>query len=162
MKQFIKKDELKLIGSGYLTNSKEEPVNNNSFVKAQQHAEYIITFAEKAKGKDFKGKEANLVSALKKEVCDLLNGNKNKSYINISEEPKLVTTNKLKDEALIWIESQKNVERFEKINKFMQQFNSIEEFQTFGLFFESDIVKLNKIYTIEEILRAVISVIDLI
>ena len=49
-----------------------------------------------------------------------------------------------------------------KINKFLSQFNIVNEFEEFGLFFDQDIVKLNKIYTIKEITAAVKAVIDLL
>ena len=163
-KQFIKKDELKLVGSGYLTNSKEEPVTNDAFVKAQNHAHYVVIFAEKAKGKDFKGKEADSLEAFKKEINDLLYGNKVKTYITAPTAPKQTTSDKIKEEALAWIGYQGNVEKTEKINKFLNNFNAIAEYEDFGLYFSQpdQPVKLSKIYTIEEIVNAVTSVIDLL
>jgi hypothetical protein len=43
-----------------------------------------------------------------------------------------------------------------------QRFNVINDFETFGLFFESGIVKIERIYTIKEITKALNEVIDLL
>jgi len=164
MKQFIKIGELKLVGSGYLTNSKEEPVTNEAFVREQKHAEYVIVLAEKAKGKDFKGKEADSMQTLRNEVYELLNGNKVKAYIAVPEKPKATMGDKLKEEALAFIGYQTNTEKTEKVNKFLNNFNSISEYEEFGLYFSQpdQPVKLNKIYTISDIVEATKSVIDLL
>ncbi|MCK9429283.1 MAG: hypothetical protein M0R17_04715 [Candidatus Omnitrophica bacterium] len=164
MKQFIKQGELKLIGSGYLVNSKEEPVTNSEFVYAQKQAEFVVVLAEKAKGKDFKGKDADSMSALKDEVWNLLNGNKTRAYITAPTAPKRSTTEKLKEEALAFIGYQEDVEKTEKVNNFLNKFNSIAELEDFGLYFSQpdQPVKLNKIYTIKEIVASVTSVIDLL
>lgn len=163
-KQFIKQGELKLIGSGYLCNSKDEPITNGEFVSAQKNAEFVIIFAEKAKGKDFKGKEADDLNKFRNEIWDLLNGNKTKAYIIAPEKPKTTTGDKLKEEALAWIGYQGNIEKTKKVNEFLNKFNSIAEYEEFGLYFSQpdQPVKLNKIYTIEEIVKAVNQVIDLL
>ena len=44
----------------------------------------------------------------------------------------------------------------------MQQFKTLQDFETVGLFFDQGIVKLNKIYTVEEILNAVTETIELL
>jgi len=164
MKQFIKVGELKLVGSGYLTNSKEEPVTNESFVKEQKHAEFVCVLAEKAKGKDFKGKNADSMEALKHEVWHLLNGNKVKAYIDAPVKPTATIGEKLKKEAVDFINYNRDTEKIEKVNKFLNQFNSISEYEEFGLYFgqPDSPVKLNKIYTMKEIIDSTNSVIDLL
>lgn len=163
-KQFIKQGELKLIGSGYLCNSKEEPVTNSEFVSAQKNAEFVVTFVAKAKGKDFKGKEADDLNKFRNEIWDLLNGNKTKTYITTPEKPKATIGDKLKEEALAFVNFKNDSEKVEKVNKFLNKFNSIAEYEEFGLYFSQpdQPVKLNKIYTIEEIVKAVNQVIDLL
>jgi DNA polymerase III delta subunit len=52
--------------------------------------------------------------------------------------------------------------KVDKINAFMQQFAVLQEFEAFGLFFDEEIVKLNNIYSVEEILKAVKETIDLL
>jgi len=160
-KQFLKKDDLQLLNGGYLSNKSSEPVNNVAFVNAQKHAEYVITFAALAKGKDFTGKKADCLQSLKNEVNALLTSKK-RTFV---EKPSLIEqtlTKQLKDEAMSFMNFQENSSKVDKINGFLAQFEVIAEFEEFGLFFESDIVKLNKIYTMENVTTAVKEVIDLL
>ena len=52
--------------------------------------------------------------------------------------------------------------KVEKINSFLQQFAILNEFENYGLFFEEDIVKLNKIYTMAAVIAAVTETIELL
>ena len=162
-KIFVKKNELNLINGGYLVAGKEEtPVYNLEFIAAQRHAEWVVTFAEKAKGKDFVGKQADSIADVKAEVIKAL-ANKGVEYVKGPKNVKQDLTEKLKEEALAFIKFQGESSKTEKINKFLQQFNCLNDFENFGLYFDdSQIVKLNKIYTIEEIVKAVTEVIDLL
>ena len=161
-KIFVKKEELTLINGGYLViKEKETPVYNEQFITVQKHAEWVVTFAEKAKGKDFIGKQADSIADVKAEVMKAL-ANKGVEYIKSPKKVKQDLTEKLQEEALAFIKYQGESSKTEKINKFLQQFNIIQEFEEFGLYFEEDICKLNKIYTIEEIVKAVTEVIDII
>ena len=161
-KIFVKKDELSLINGGYLVAGKKEtPVCNYDFYNAQKHAEWVITFAEKAKGKDFVGKDPDSIESVKNEVAKAL-FNQTVEYIKHSKQLKQEITEKLQEEALAFIKYQGESSKTKKINDFLQQFNIIQEFEEFGLYFEEDICKLNKIYTIEEIVKAVTEVIDLV
>lgn len=161
-KVFLTSDQLE-VKSGYLSvkGDKMAPVTNEAFIAAQKHAEYIITFAEKAKGKDFKGKCADSLSSLKADVIKEL-ASKTKKFVNDPEKPKQVTTEKLTNEALAFIGFAEESTKTDKINKFLAQFEIIDEFEEIGLFFNSEIVKINKIYTMKEIIEAVKSVIDLL
>jgi hypothetical protein len=161
-KQFIKKEGLQLLNGGYLSNKEGNPVFNQAFVDAQRNAEYVITFAAKAKGKDFVGKQADSLDALKKEVLEALGANKKTVFIKKPEAVKRPTHDKLQSEALEFIKFQEKSNDVEKINNFLQQFEVINEFEEFGLFFEEDIVKLNKIYTMKEIIAAVTETIALL
>lgn len=161
-KKFLKIADLQLINGGYLSTKEGSPVYNKEFVEAQRHAEYICLFAEKAKDKDFKGKKADSVEELRKEVNNLLNSNKTTMFISKPEAVKRPTHEKLQSEALAFINFQDSSNKVDRINNFLQQFNVIEEFSNFGLFFEEEICKLNKIYSMEEIVNAVKSVIDLL
>ena len=161
-KIFVKKDELNLINGGYLVAGKNEtPVYNEKFIAVQKHAEWVVTFAEKAKGKDFIGKVPDTIESVREEVRKALSDNGVK-YIDTPKEVKQDLTEKLQKEALAFIKFQGETSKTEKINKFLQQFNIIQEFGEFGLYFEEDVCKLNKIYTIEEIVAAVTEVIDLL
>lgn len=159
---FVKKNELKLVNGGYLVAGKEEtPVYNEKFIAAQRHAEWVVTFAEKAKGKDFIGKVPDTIASVKDEVRKALYNNEVK-YIDTPKEVKQDLTEKLQKEALAFIKFQGETSKTEKINKFLQQFNTLNEFSEFGLYFTEDICKLNKIYTIEEVVSAVTEIIDLL
>jgi len=161
-KKFLTSGEVFVV-KGYLSEngSKVAPVSNKAFVDAQKHAEYIITFAEKAKGKDFVGKKADSLADLKEEVRKELT----KSDVKYLSEPKKVAKrlhDQLAEEALAFIKYDKTLDKVNQVNNFLQQFNTIQEFEEVGLFFEEDIVKLGKIYTIDEIVKAVESTIDLL
>lgn len=163
-KEFLNSTEVAVVNS-YLSkvveSGKVAPIYNHDFIIAQQQAEWVITFAEKAKGKDFIGKEADSIESVKEEVIKEL-GNKDTQYLKTPELPKQKLQNQLASEALNWIKGNEEIEKTQKINSFMQRFNTINEFEEVGLFFEQDIIKLAKIYTIKEITEAVKEIIDLL
>ena len=162
MKKFLKVSEINLVNGGYLvTKEGEIPVSNQAFVAAQKPAEYIVTFAKLAKDKDFKGKKADSLESLKAAVAAELSA-KAKTYVSKPAEVKRKIGDQLAAEALSFIAYGKESSKVEKINEFLQQFNVLSEFEEFGLFFEEDIVKLNKLYTMEEVTEAVKSTINLL
>ena len=68
-KIFVKKGELTLVNGGYcVAGEKQTPVYNLDFIATQRHAEWVVTFAEKAKGKDFIGKVPDTIASVKDEV----------------------------------------------------------------------------------------------
>ena len=161
-KIFVKKEELALINGGYLViKEKETPVYNEQFIAVQKHAEWVVTFAEKARGKDFIGKQADSIEDVKKATREALS-NKDVEYVSIPKAPKMELTSKLQKEALDFIMNSGEVSKVKAINNFLQQFNILNDFEKFGLYFTEDIVKLNKIYTMDEVIKAVTEVIDLI
>lgn len=160
-KVFLKQDQVNLINGGYLTNG-ETPIYNEKFVNAQIHAEYVITFAAMAKDKDFVGKEVDSLDKFKNEVLETLYSKKVKEHVKGPKKPENTLHEKLKSEALDFIKFQEGTSNAEKVNNFLSKFDVIAEFEEFGLFFEQDIVKLNKIYTMKEIVKAVESVINLL
>lgn len=161
-KTFVKNGELALINGGYMVfGEKQTPVYNEDFYAVQKHAEWVVTFAEKAKGKDFIGKEADSIYDVKREVEKALSS-KGVEYVKSPKKVKGEITEKLQEEALAFIKFHGETSKAEKINSFLQQFNCLNEFETFGLFFTEDIVKLNKIYTMKEVIVAVKEVIDLL
>lgn len=161
MKQFLKKTELQLVNGGYLSNNEGSPVTNKAFVEAQKHAEYIVTYAALSKGKDFVGKKADTLASLQKEVENALS-KKDVQYIDAPSEIERTITDGLAKEAMAFMNFGAAKDKTDKMNKFLQQFNVLHEFEEFGLFFKDGIVKLDKIYTMEEVVSAVKSVIDLL
>lgn len=161
-KIFVKSSDLKLVNGGYCVVGKEEtPVFNADFIAVQKHAEWVITFAEKAKGKDFEGKKADSIADVKAEVAKAL-ASKKLQYVTPPTKVKGDLTTKLQAEALAFINFNGETTKVEKINEFLQGFNILNEFENFGLFFTQDIVKLSKIYTMQEVVDAVKEVIDLL
>jgi hypothetical protein len=161
MKKFLKATDLQLVNGGYLSNKEESPVTNEAFVKAQKHAEYIITFAKLAKGKTFVAKKADSLSDLKAEVSKALAAKKT-AYVAVPTKPGMKTTDTLAKEAMAFLDFGKDVNKAKKINEFLSQFDVLKEFEDFGLFFEDGIVKLNKIYTVKDVVTAVEATIDLL
>jgi len=161
MKTFLKAGEVELRDGGYLY-GKDQPVTNAAFVQAQIDAEYVVTFAEMAKGRKFKAEEVEDLDAFKAEVHDKLYGERAVEYVSAGEAPKQKIGDQLKKEALAFLDFKEKEATTEQINGFLQKFNTIREFETHGLFFDQGIVKLNKIYTIEDVTRAVTEVIDLV
>lgn len=161
MKNFLKKDQVKLVNGGYLSNLSEVPCTNPEFIEAQLHAEYIVTFANLAKGKNFKEQKADSLKDLEQEVSDFLK-TKEVEFVKVTKPTKGKLTSQLSEEALKFILDGESGDKAVKINKFLQQFVIIKDFEEFGLFFEEGIVKLNRIYTMEEIISAVTETIDLL
>lgn len=160
-KQFLKATEVKLINGGYLSDNNGNPVSNTAFVQAQRDAEYVITFATLAKGKDFTGKKADSLTDLRNEVAEALKA-KQKSFVEKPEFTENTLTKQLAEEALSFMNFTEKSSNVDKINAFLQKFTILSEFSEFGLFFEQDIVKLNKIYTIDEVVSSVKEVISLL
>jgi hypothetical protein len=162
MKQFLKVEDLQLINGGYLSNKEGKPVYNAEFIAAQQHAHFIAELAKEAEGKDFKGKEADSIEEVKQTVLNRLSSVETVEFIKGPKKFKQDLTDKLKSEALGFINFNEEVSKTAKINEFLQSFKVIDEFEKFGLFFEEEIVKLNKIYTIKEIVKNTKLIIDLV
>jgi len=160
-KQFLKNGEVELVNGGYLSNKEGKPVFNQEFVNAQKHAEYVVTFAELAKGKDFVGKKADCLSQLEAEVRKALTA-KQKTFVSKPTPVEKTLTKQLAQEALAFMTFEENSGKVDKINSFLQSFVVLDEYETYGLFFEENIVKLNKIYTMVEVTAAVTEVIDLL
>jgi hypothetical protein len=156
---FATKKDLTLKNGGYLVlnNEQETPVYHQKFVALQQEAHYLVNLAGKVKNVDFSTKKvttfAEVVESVKKEMAT-----KTRSYVETPKEVSQPLTLQLKDEALAWLNYQTQGSKSEKVNKIMQKFDLLSEFEEFGLYFStSEIVKIegNRLYSIAEILEAV-------
>lgn len=154
---FLKKNELALVNGGYMVQkSDNKPVYHKGFWEAQREAYILSLIAEKVSKADFNGKKADTIEDILKMVSDQVNSEKEVEYTDPVESPATPTIDKLQKEALSWLNHQPDKELNEQINSEMQKFNIINEFEKFGLYFgEGNIVKLNKIYTVSEILEFV-------
>ena len=160
-KVFVTKENLAVKGIYLVETTTEKPVFHKEFVDAQRRAEYIITFAKLAKGKDFVGKQADSLNDLKAEVLNLL-GNKTTKYVETPEKIELKLHDKLHAEAMSFVMYQEKKQNSTNVNEFLQEFNIIKKFEDVGLYMEEDVVELNKIYSIKEIVEAVEAVVELL
>ena len=172
-KTFLKVGQVK-VENGYLVKTEGEmvPVFHPEFVDAQLEADFIIKFAEAAKSKDFVGKQADSLEQFQKEFADKYNSTQVVEHITAPRKPSNKLNKQLAEEALAQINYSEKVSNVNKINKFLQQFNVIRDFEGYvdkngnkvegGLYFIEEVVRLPKIYTMKEITSAVKSCIDLI
>lgn len=154
--KFLNKQTVVVNQAGYLVEEGTNvPVNHEEFVKIQTEANYLVTLASKVKVADFKGKIPDdyqtIVQQVSKELAE-----QQRVYVEKSEVIATPITDSLKSEALAWLENKGNEAKTEKLNRIMQKYNTLQDFETFGLYFTEDkIVKLTKLYTIQDILNAV-------
>lgn len=152
--KFIKKGELQLINGGYLVDANENPVTNVAFIAAQIRAEFIVKFAEATKGQDFEGKKPADLEEIRSNVLKALTQTQQTEFFKAPEKPQTDTLDTLVKDALAFITHSEETDKTSQLNAFMQEFNIIHEFEEFGLFFVPGIVKLNSIYTIDDIKKA--------
>lgn len=149
--QFIKANEIQLLNGGYVSDLSGKPIYNPDFIYQQEKARYLHWLSEKVKGKNFESTPIESFEELKREVKSDIEKSKLVNYVSTPVEPKRKIHDTLTQESLSWLKFQEEKRDSEKINSFLQQFNAIDEFEKFGLFFEERIVKLERIYTIKEI-----------
>ena len=162
MSKFVKAGEAQLLNGGYLSDKDGNPITNAEFIAAQKQAEYVITFAKHAKNKDFVGKKADSLSECRSAVLKELEEKNKVEFIAKPEKVKKELSDKLADEALAFMNWQDKSSKIDKMNKFLTDFTVLKDYEEFGLFFSEGIVKLNKIYKLEEVTKAVQETIDLL
>lgn len=152
--EFLTLKQLTLNPAGYLVSTVTNlPVTHESFVKQQKNAEYFVKLADAIKDKNFKHVSVDDLQSIKKSVLASLTNDKT-VYVNAPSKP----TNKIADElaafALEFDAYYDQTATVEQINRLMNEFNTINDVEKVGDYFTQGVVKLNKIYTIEEILVA--------
>lgn len=155
--KFLKNTDLTLQNGGYLvTTEGQTPVSHDSFVQKQKEAHALVLLAKEVKAADFTVKTPVTFEFLREKVTKEINTQEAKTYVSVPTKPSLTYTDGLAQEALKWLDFEKETKSAEKVNKMLQTFNIISEFEEFGLYFNTDqITKLAKIYTIAEITEAV-------
>jgi len=154
--RFLKKDELALINGGYLvTGETQTPVNHTEFVKLQLEAHYLVNLANTVRATDFEVKEPvtfeSVVQKVKAKLAD-----ETRTFVAKPTAPERKITDDLAKEALNWLDFKKGESKTDKINRIMQKFNVIAEFEEFGLYFtEDNIVKLTELYSLAQIVEAI-------
>ena len=153
--KFLKKGSLALINGGYLTiGADETPVTNVEFVNAQKEAELLCKIAEAVKGKNFKDIKGENLEALIAKVISEVNLKNRSDIFKTPEKPLRELGDKIAAEALAFIQYDDNVSKANELNNRFQQYAIIKEFEDFGLFFTDGIVKLNHIYSVDDIKAA--------
>lgn len=161
MNKFLNSEDLQLLNGGYLSDKAGNPVNHNKFVELQKSAEYLVTFAAVAKGKNFKEQKSVSSEELKAAVAKIL-AKKDIQFLDTKPVTSGKITSQLREEAVKFMQGADENQKIGKINKFLQQYELLQDFENFGLFFEDGIVKLNEIYSIADIIEAVTETIDLL
>lgn len=151
---FKKAGDIKLANGGYLSDKKENAITHAGFVAAQQRAHLLCTLADGMKGKTFTTQEPEDFAALLNEVRIGINDTAVESHVKIPTATEGKLTKQLADEALAFIKDGEAAEAATELNNFLQEFNIVSEFETFGLFFSRGVQKLEKIYTMKEIISA--------
>ncbi len=155
MSKFFKKGEVVLLNGGYVSaKATKKPINNAEFIAAQREAEFLVTLAANMAGKNFSALVVDSISDLVAETRAQLSATVTTEFVSAPAAPKATLTDKLRKEALAFTAHAKEAEEAEFVNSKLQAFNVINEFENHGLFFKSDVTKLNRIYTMDEVVAA--------
>lgn len=159
--EFLEFSQVELNKAGYLvSNITKKPVTHVAFVAEQKQAEYLIKLAKAIEGKTFTASKVDNLAEIKKSVLDSINADAKVSYVDAPAKPKSKVNDEMVKFALDFVNYEGNKSKAEKVNNFMQQFNSIQSIESVGDYFNEGLVKLNKIYSIAEILEAVKLTVD--
>ena len=159
--EFLSAKQIKLNPAGYLVSTVTgNPVTHAEFVGQQKAAEYMVKLAAAVKGKNFKPGKVDNLQAIKNEVMKSITESQTVQYVEGPAQPKSKVQDELVKYALDFAAFQGKKDSIENINKVMNNYNKINDVETVGEYFTEGLVKLNKIYTIDEILDAVNESID--
>ena len=154
---FITKNDLKLINGGYLVTEHNIPVYHKEFVELQNEAHYLINLAEKVKLANFNEVKPDSFLDLVEKTKNELANTSQVTYVENKKQDDVPTIDTLVKEAINWVNTNNINDKNDKVNHIMQKYNLLNEFETFGLYFSQEtIVKLEKVYTISDILQAII------
>lgn len=156
MNEFLKSSELTLNPANYLISATtNKPVIHKEFVEQQKRAHYVCSLAIAIKDKNFKPCQVDDLDAITRQVQAELDASDVTNYVAAPEKPTSKVQEELVQFALDFASYGDKKEQTDKINTFMQTFNAINNAEQFGEYFTEGLVKLNKIYSISEILEAV-------
>lgn len=154
--EFLTSKEVSLNPAGYLVNTKtNKPVTHSAFVEQQRKAEYTIRLADAVKDKTFTAPKLDSIDAIRAEVMSAINSKSIKEYVAAPTKPVSKVNEELVDYALKFVAFEEDTKNAEKINKIMSEFDAMEAIESVGDYFSEGLVKLNKIYTVAEVLSAV-------
>jgi hypothetical protein len=156
MNIFLKSSDLSLNPAGYLiATTADKPVTHAAFVEQQKRAHYVVKLSAALEGKNFKACKIDDLDAIVRKVQKEIDATDVRNYVTPPSKP----TSKVNDEivqfALDYAAYGDDKAKADRINTFMQTFNAVNAIQEVGDYFQEGLVKLNKIYTIAEVLEAV-------
>jgi len=153
--EFLTLKDLKLNPAGYLISATtNKPVTNTGFIRAQEAAAYACELASAIKDKNFKINQVDDLERIKKEVKELILNKKETTFFELPEKPKSKVNEELVEYALKFVDFQNESDKVNQLNKMMEPFKEINEVETIGDYFVEGLVKLHKLYTIEDIKKA--------
>lgn len=160
--EFLKTKQLELNAANYLVSKEsKKPVNHTAFVMQQRTAEYIVKLADAIQGKTFKAGKLDDLEAIKRAVKASMT-NDTRSYVEAPTKPTSKVNDEMVEFALNFAKFEDEKGKVAQINEFLNQFNAILDIETVGDYFSEGVVKLAKIYTVDEIKAAVISNIEVL
>lgn len=154
--EFLKSTQLELNPANYLVSKTTgKPVNHAEFVAAQKRAEYVIKLSEAIKDKNFTANKVDSLSAIMLEVSRSLAAANKVAYVAEPTKPTSAVKDELVKFALDFDKYEDEKITATKVNEFMNEFNAINDVEKVGDYFTEGVVKLNKIYTVADVLAAV-------
>lgn len=154
--EFLKLNDLELNPAKYLIAKKsQKPVTHAAFVAQQQSAHYIVSLADAIKGKTFKASKTDNLDAIKAEVKAAIAAKSVKEFVAAPTKPVSKVNDEMVQFALDFANFKTDESKAKELNKIMAEFDAIDGVESVGDYFSEGLVKLNKIYSTEEILAAV-------
>ena len=154
--EFLKLNDLELNPAKYLIAKKsQKPVTHAAFVAQQQSAHYIVSLADAIKGKTFKASKTDNLDAIKAEVKAAIDAKNTREYVAAPTKPVSKVNDEMVPFALDFANFKTDESKAKELNKIMAEFDAIDGVESVGDYFSEGLVKLNKIYSTEEILAAV-------
>ena len=154
--EFLTSKELGLNPAGYLiSTTSKKPVSHAKFEAEQRAAEYIVKLAEATVGKSFKAAKVDSFAEISMQVQKAIQETTKTTYVEVPAKPKSALVDELVNFAMSFEGYNEDKQVAEKINQVMQEYNTIYAIENIGDYFSEGLVKLSKIYAIEEILAAV-------
>lgn len=148
MSNFLGKGKVSLNATNYLVDGKGNPLTNAEFVFEQGEAHRLVLLAKKATKTTTKVVEEEVIetSVTKKEFVKV-------PTVSLGE-----LNQKLREESVTFVNSRWEAEVAVKVNNIMNNsFNAMKQFEDFGLFFGEGVVQLEKLYTIDEVVAALVT-----
>lgn len=156
MNEFLKSSELSLNPANYLVSTKtDKPVTHVAFVEQQKRAHYVVKLSAALEGKNFKACKIDDLDAIVRKVQAEIDATDVRNYVTPPSKPTSAVQEELVKFALDFASYGEDKAKADRINTFMQSFNAITGVEEVGDYFSEGLVKLNKIYTIAEVLEAV-------